>query len=181
MTDTAPAKPGFKQKAKAEFREYLVVSAYLAFFFCALVAYTMLLLRQYDVESDSMNFSFAIINALIIGKIILIGKMMKVGRGLEARPLYQTVIFKSFLYSLLVFVFHLIEEFVKRLIRGEPSGTVLHNMHPNELISRSIVVFCAFIPLFAFIELRRVVGEEEFYALFSKRGAATNPGLSTGN
>src|ERR1700729_2930589 len=134
MTDNAPTKPGFKQKAKQEFKEYFVISAYLAFFFCALVAYTMLLLRQYDVESESMNFTFAIINALIIGKVILIGKMMKLGRGLEARPLYQTVIFKSLLYGLLVFVFHLIEEFVKRLIRGEPSGTVLHNMHANELI-----------------------------------------------
>ena len=93
MTDNAPTKPGFKQKAKQEFKEYFVISAYLAFFFCALVAYTMLLLRRYDVESESMNFTFAIINALIIGKVILIGKMMKLGRGLEARPLYQTVIF----------------------------------------------------------------------------------------
>ena len=173
MTDTAPAKPGFKQKAKAEFREYLVVSAYLAFFFCALVAYTMLLLRQYDVESDSMNFSFAIINALIIGKVILIGKMMKLGRSLEAKPLYQTVIFKSFLYSLLVFVFHLIEEFVKRLIHHEPAGTVIHNINSDLLIGRGILVFCTFIPLFAFLELRRVLGGEQFYALFRKPGGAS--------
>jgi hypothetical protein len=173
MTDNAPTKPGFKQKAKQEFKEYFVISAYLAFFFCALVAYTMLLLRQYVVESESMNFTFAIINALIIGKVILIGKMMKLGRGLEARPLYQTVIFKSFLYGLLVFVFHLIEEFVKRIFRGEPFGTVWHNTHANELIARSIVVFCAFLPLFAFIEFRRALGEEEFYALFRKRGVVT--------
>ncbi|HEY6413300.1 MAG TPA: hypothetical protein VIX42_06415 [Edaphobacter sp.] len=181
MTDNAPTKPGFKQKAKQEFKEYLVISLYLAFFFSALVTYTTLLLRSHDVESESLNYTFAIINALVIGKVILIGKMMKLGSRVEARPLYQSVILKSFLYGLLVFVFHLIEEFVKRLIRGEPSGTVLHNIHPDQLIARSIVIFCAFIPLFAFIELRRVLGEDEFYALFRKRGATNNPSLPTRN
>jgi hypothetical protein len=170
MTDKDPAAPGFKQKAKQEFKEYLLVSAYLAFFFCALVSYTMLLLRRYDVEAESLNYTFAIINALVIGKVILLGKMIKLGRDAESRPLYQSVILKSVLYSMLVFVFHFIEEFVKRVFRGEPSGTVLHNIHLDQLIARSIIIFCAFLPLFTFMEFRRILGEDEIYALFRKRG-----------
>jgi hypothetical protein len=39
----------------------------------------------------------------------------------------------------------------------------------DELIGRSIIIFCAFIPLFAFRELRRVLGEEKLYEMFNHR------------
>ena len=181
MTSDAATKPSFKEKAKHEFINYAVISAYLAAFFCAIVTYTMLLLRKYDISDDAMNYTFAIINALVIGKVILIGKIFNLGRSAEDRPLYQTVLLKSVFYGLLVFGFHLLEEFIKRLIHGEPAGTVWHNMNYEDLIGRSILIFLSFIPLFAFIELRRLVGEEKLHALFFKRGTATDPGLSAGD
>lgn len=177
---TAPAKPGFKQKAAHEFKDFFLISLYLAFFFCTLVAYTNLLLRRYDVSS-SVNYAFAIINALIIGKVILIGEMVKVGKFAETRPLYQSVLYKAFVFSLLVLAFHFVEEFVKRLIHGDPAGTVWREIDPNRLIGRSIMVFSTFIPLFAFMELRRALGEEEFYALFRKCPAKDKPDLSAGD
>ena len=173
MTSKDPAALGFKQKAKEELKDYAIVSLYLAFFFCALVTYTMLV-SKHDIDS-SLNYTFAIINALVIAKVILIGEMVNIGKHAEARPLYQSVLLKAVLFSLLVLAFHFLEEFIKRLIHGEPYGTVIRNIHPDELIGRSILVFCTFLPLFAFIELRRVLGEEEFYALFLKRGGADHP------
>jgi hypothetical protein len=178
MPSNAPTTPSFKQKAKREFIDYAAIALYLAVFFCAIATYTILLLRKYNVSNDALNYTFAIINALIIAKVILIGEMLRLGRPVETRPLYQAVFLKSVIFGLLVFAFHLLEEFVKRLIHGQPAGTVLHNIHIEELIARTIVIFCAFLPLFAFRELRRVLGEEEFYALFLKRRAAGNPGLS---
>jgi hypothetical protein len=175
MTTNAPtAALSFTQKAKREFIDYALVSTYLAVFFCALVTYTMLLLRKHNVSSETLNYTFAIINALIIGKVILIGEMMRLGKRTETRPLYQSVLLKSVLFGLLVFVFHLLEEFVKRLIHGEPSRTVWHNLHFDDLIGRSIVVFCAFLPLFAFRELRRVLGSEKLYAIFFNPRTAIN-------
>jgi len=173
-----PGAPGFKQKAKSEFMDFLVISAYLAFFFCTLVTYTMLLLRKYEISY--LNYSFAIINALIIAKIILIGEMVHIGRSYESRPLYQTVLYKSVVFCLLVFAFHFVEEFVKRLIHGQPFGTVWHETRIDDLIARSLVIFCAFLPLFAFIELRRVLGEEKLHALFFHPRPADNPADSPG-
>jgi hypothetical protein len=172
MSDNEKAKVGFKQKAKHEFMEFVVIAAYLAFFFCALVTYTMLLLRKYDVNNDVLNYSFAVINALVIGKVILIGEMLHVGRGYEKRPLYQSVLLKSLIFAGLVLVFHIVEEIVKRIIAGEPSGTVWHRLRIDDMVARALVVFCAFIPLFAFRELRRVLGEEKLYALVRGRGVA---------
>jgi hypothetical protein len=179
MTTTPATAPSFKQKAKREFIDYALVSTYLALFFCAIVTYTILLLRKYDVGNDALNYTFAIINALIIGKVILIGEMLRLAKFTESRPLYQAVLLKSVLFGLLVFVFHLLEEFIKRLIHGEPSGTVLHNLNFDDLIGRSIVIFCAFIPLFAFRELHRVLGEEKLRAIFLAPRTATNPARST--
>jgi hypothetical protein len=50
-----------------------------------------------------MNFGFAIVNALVIGKVILVGEMMHLGRGYEMRPLWQSVLLKSAVFSVLVF------------------------------------------------------------------------------
>ncbi|WP_263367309.1 hypothetical protein [Edaphobacter bradus] len=174
MSTKDPAAPGLKERAVQEFKDYLIISLYLAFFFCALVAYTNLLMSKYDVTP--LNYTFGIFNALVIGKVICVGEMVNVAKHAEARPVYQSVLIKAVIFSLLVLAFHFVEEFVKRVIRGEPYGTVWHHLNPDQLIARSIIIFSTFIPLFAFMELRRVMGEEEFYALFVKR--ADNPGLS---
>ena len=179
MSETVSAKPGFKQKAKHELIDFAVIAAYLAFFFCALTIYTQLLLRKYDISF--FNYGFAIINALVIAKVILIGEMAHLGRSTESRPLYQAVLIKSFLFSLLVVAFHFVEEFVKRVIHGQPSGTVLHETNWNDLIGRSIIIFACFLPLFAFRELRRVLGEEKLYALFRNPARANTSAISSEN
>ena len=166
MAAKDPAAPSLKQRAKEEFKSYLVVSLYLTLLFCVLVAYTRLTLRQYDVVDDSLNYAFAIINALVIAKVILIGEMVHLGKGAQARPPYQAVFVRAFLFSLLVLAFHFVEEFVKRLIHGEPSGTVIHNIRIYQLSARTLIVFCAFLPFFAFRELELLLGPEKAHKLF---------------
>ncbi len=180
MTTKDPAapdlKPGFKEKAKHELKDFLVISLYLAFFFCALSTYSTLLLKKYDVSY--LNYAFALINALVIAKVILIGEMMHLGRRFEDKPLYQSVLYKSVVFGFFVFCFHLLEEFVKRLIHHDPAGTVLHNLNFDDLIARTIVIFGAFLPLFAFRELGRVIGEEKLHAMFFKSGVAKDAAFS---
>jgi hypothetical protein len=159
-----------KQKALQDFKDFIVISAYLAFFFCALATYTMLLLKEYDATS-SLNYVFAVVNALVVAKVILLGEMAHLGTRYEGRPLYVSAIYKAFLYCVLVLMFHFVEEFVKRLIHGGAFGSVWHEIRIDDLLGRSIVIFCTFIPLFAYLELRRVLGEERFNALFYKAGA----------
>jgi hypothetical protein len=125
-----------------------------------------------------LNYAFSLINALIVAKIILGGEMMHLGRGAESRPLCQAILYKSLLFGVLVFVFHIVEEVVKRIIHHQPRGTVLHNLDMDDLIARAIVIFAAFVPLFTIRELGRVLGEEKLHALLFKSGAAANPTLS---
>src|SRR5271165_5614732 len=157
------AHPDLKQKAKHELREMLELSLYLAFFFFALAVYDMLLLDQYDVVN--WNFGFALINALVITKVIMIGEYAKLGRKHENKPVLVSAVWKAFILGLLVYAFHIVEEVIKRLIHGADLARAPREIRFDQLAGRAIVVFCIFIPLFAFRELRRVMGEEEFRTL----------------
>ena len=179
MTKTAAEKAELKQKAKHEGRELLVVTLYLAFFFCALATYNMLLLREYHVQY--WNYTFALINALVVAKVILIGEYAHVGKRHEDKPLFLSAIWKAFLFSLLVFAFHIVEEVIKRLIHGADMAAASRDIRIDELLARSLIIFCTFIPFFAFREFRRVMGEDEFRAMVFGSGEKGKADLPAGN
>jgi hypothetical protein len=153
-----------KQKAMHELVQLVAIFLYLAFFFCALATYSMLLLKEFRVSY--FTYGFALINALVIAKVILIGEYAHLGKKHEAKPLLLAAIYKALLFTLLVFAFHVIEELIRLLIHRGNMATALREIHIDDLLGRSLVVFCTFIPLFAFRELQRVLGEEKFRALF---------------
>jgi hypothetical protein len=161
-----------KQKAIHEFVEAVGISLYLAFFFCAVVTYKMILLH--DFRDASLNYSFAVINALVIAKVILIGEASHFGKRYEARSLLFSSIYKSLLFGLLVFGFHIVEEAIKRVLHGGSAAEVFSDMRLDDFLSRSLVVFFTFIPFFAFRELRRLLGEDKFNDLvFHARASKT--------
>lgn len=169
MSKDAAAKSQRKEKAKHELKELLVIFFYLAFFFCALITYNMLLLNELHVEYWS--YSFALINALIITKVIMIGEWAHVGKRGERWSLLFSSLWKAFIFSWLVLAFHFVEEIIKRMIHGASVATASREARMDELLARTLIVFCTFIPLFAFREFRRVMGEEEFQRLlFEKHG-----------
>ena len=167
----AAAKGALKRKAEHELRELLEIFLYLAFFFCALTTYSMLLLDEFHVKY--WNYAFAMINALVITKVIMIGEYAHVGKRGESKALLLSAVWKAFLFGLLVFGFHVVEEMVKRLIHGSDMAAASREIRVDQLLGRSLVVFCTFIPLFAFREFRRVMGEDKFRALVF--GAVENP------
>src|ERR1700757_3628458 len=114
MSPSNPQKSSLKEKAAHEFREIAVVFLYLAFFFCALATYSMLLLDRFHISYFA--YGTALINALVITKVILIGEAVHVGDRFETKPLFYSAVYKAFMYSLLVLAFHFLEEMIKGLI-----------------------------------------------------------------
>ena len=157
------AHPARKEKIKHELKEMLTLSLYLAFFFCAIALYDMLLLRQYNVEY--WTIAFALINAVVITKVIMIGEYAKLGKRHENKALLISAVWKAFAFGLLVLAFHVAEELIKRLIHGSDVARAATDIRFEQLAGRSIVVFCVFVPLFAWREFRRVMGEDEFNKL----------------
>jgi len=167
MSPENPKRAEVKQKITHELEELLVIFLYLAFFFCAVTTYRMLILNEFHVSY--FNYGTALLNALIIAKVILIGEYAHLGKRHESKPLLMSAIYKAFLFGVLVFVFHLIEEAIKRLVHGEKLVGALHGINVDDALARSVVIFCAFIPLFGCLEIRRLLGEEKFRSLFVRQ------------
>ena len=163
--------PDRKQKIKHELREMFELFGYLAFFFVALAVYDMLLLRQYNVEY--LTITFALINAAVITKVIMIGEYAKLGTRHEDKALLISAVWKAFVFGLLVFAFHVVEEVIKRLIHGADMEKASRGIRFEQFAGRALVVFCVFIPLFAWREFRRAMGEEEFRRLVFGKGNAS--------
>jgi hypothetical protein len=154
---------GLTQKAVHEFKEMTIVTLYLAFFFCALATYSMLLMGKSELAY--FTYGAAVVNALVVAKVILLGEAAHLGRKYEAKPLIYSCVYKAFLYTLLVFAFHFVEEVVKRLIHGKDIAGAFRDVSLDELLARSVVIFCTFIPFFAFRELGRILGQDKFRAM----------------
>jgi len=169
MADEAAPKKTMKQKAAHEGMELLILFVYLGFFFCALVTYRTLLLKGY--ESVSLDYGFALLNALIIAKVILIGDFVKAVHKYEAKALVLSVFYKAFIYGIFVFIFHLVEEVIKSLIHHGDVGKAFQEVKLDQLAIRCLIIFCTFLSLFGFRELRRVIGEEEFHHMVLHAGA----------
>jgi hypothetical protein len=166
---------GWKQKIIHEMKTVGWVSLYLALFFCALSTYSMLMLHELNVADSYFRYGFALFNALVIAKIILIGEYIRLGKKHENKPLILVVLYKAFLFSLLVAAFHILEESVKRLVFHKQIG-----FRVDEMLIRNLVVFSFLIPFFAFWELRRVLGEGKLFDLFFRRTPEANPDVSVG-
>lgn len=171
MSAETSKSASLKQKAAHELQEFSGIFLYLACFFCAFATYSMLLLNQFHVSYFA--FGTALINALVIAKVILIGEYAHLGKKHEAKPLFQSALYKAIMFSLLVFAFHVVEEMIKRRWHGETFGSAAHGIRISELLARSVVIFCTFLPLFAFRELERVMGEDKIRSLFFGTGATT--------
>jgi hypothetical protein len=158
-----------KQKAVHEFKQFVAIFLYLAFFFCSVATYRMLLLNNF--HDSSFNYLAGLINALVVAKIILIGEYAHLGKKYERKPLLLSSVYKALLFGLLVFGFHIIEDMAKRLLHGENMAGAFHNVHIDDLLGRTLVIFCTFVPFFALREVRRVLGEDKFQDLFFYTGA----------
>ncbi len=171
MNETQMARPGWKKKIVHELIEYWINCGYLAFFLIAFTWYRRLVLAEYQV--DYTDYWFPLIEAAVLAKVIMLGDMLRVGRGLENKPLILSTLFRTVMFSVWVAIFNVLEETVRGLLHGNGVMGGIEEIASRgwyELLSRCVVIFAAFIPFFSFKELERVMGSEKLRALFWRRG-----------
>lgn len=169
MNSSPSEKGSLKRKVLHELSEYWIIVFYLALAFAAFLQYRRLVLGAQHISYT--HYFVALVKAMVLAKVILIGEMIRLGRGLEDRPLIIPTLSKTVLFVLFLSAFELLEEGIKGLWRGKGlTGGIADFLGEGtqELLSRGLVVFAALIPFFAFRELGRVMGQEKIRALFFK-------------
>jgi hypothetical protein len=156
------------EKVRHELVEYAFNVVYLTLVFAAFTQYRRFLLAEYSITYT--NYWLALIGALILGKVIMIGSVFPLGRWLEHKPLIVPTIYKALLFCVFVAVFRVVEYAIKGLLHGDAPakalGEFVAHKGIDEVLANSLVVLAALIPFFAVKELGRVLGRERVAALF---------------
>ncbi|MGZ4964421.1 MAG: hypothetical protein ACXWC8_17835, partial [Limisphaerales bacterium] len=155
---------------------YAINALYLAVFFGAFAWYRRFVLAEYEIKY--LNYGSAIIEALVLAKVVWFGEVIGLVRDRGNRPLLYPTIQKAFVFTVFFGVFAIIEHMVGGMIEGiGASGGMLKLWHEGmyELLARCMVTFCALIPFFAFRELARTFGEGKLWKLFFRRREENPP------
>lgn len=149
---------------KKEFLEMLPPTIFFFFVFHILFFIRSLLANQYEISVTSSVV--ATIGALIVGKAVLIADKLKLLKLFQEKQLIQRVLWKVFIYTIMVFIFRYLEEIIPLISKYGSFG--LANQHIIEEIKwPKFWTIQIFLVVFLFIyvsfsELIKLVGKEKF-------------------
>jgi hypothetical protein len=170
-------KTGWKQKILHEMIEYWITVLYMALFFGVFSNYRRLILAHHQISYE--DYGISVIKALVLAKVVLVAESLRLGRGFEDKPLIVPTLYKSFMFTVCVALFNVIESMIRSFIHGiGPMAAVdeLMSGFNYEWLARALVVFFAFIPFFVVRELRRVLGDGLIRKLFFQRRSTREAG-----
>ena len=156
MNDANTKRAGWKSKAIHEMTEYYIYPLYLAFFFGSFTWYRRLILAEYQISY--LHYGVGIIEALVLAKVIMVGRALHLGRRFKDHPLILPTLYKAVVFTIFVGIFGVVEYTISGLLHGKGIAAgfdELMSAGGDELLARCMVTFVAFIPFFAFDELEQ--------------------------
>jgi hypothetical protein len=158
---------GRKEKILHETKELLAIFLYLALFFCAFTMYRQLVMQEIGISY--FHYGFALVKALALAKVILLGQRVRFARVFDDRPLVVPTLYKVVLFGLFAMAFEVVEHVIGGLLHGKNLPGALQEITSagrDELLARTLMMLVAFVPFFAFNEMARVLGEGRLTELF---------------
>jgi len=168
-----------KQKAYHELKEFLGIALYLWVILALFQFYRSLLLREEHISAVAHQ-GFAIINALALGKVLLIAKALHLGEWFDDRPLIYPTLLKSALFTIVLACFKILEDAGLGMYRGksfQQSVADLGGGTLNGILCVSLILFVTLIPFFVLTELQRVLGEGKLMQLFFRPRSSLRPAI----
>jgi hypothetical protein len=159
-------KPTLRQKAAQEMRRFLVMAAYLWVLFALFSLHQTIVLAQHGINYREQGF--AIVNALMLAKVMLVAESFHVGRRFENRPLVYPILYQSIEFAILFICFHIAEHLAVGWWEGKTIAASFPEIGGGSLkgiASVGVILFVTLIPFFAFKEVGRIVGGRELQAL----------------
>jgi hypothetical protein len=161
-----------EEKAIEEFRSFFVMALYLWFVFGLMMLNEAVILKK-----PSINFlaqGFAVINALVLAKVMLIADDLRFGRELDHLPLAWPILYRSVLFGLLFVVFHEVEHYVVGWFSGTSHTLTLPTVGGGTWAGAACVwaiMSVSLAPFFAIREVSKLVGVGRVWRLMFQPGA----------
>src|SRR3984893_3698035 len=164
-------KPGLAQRLFNEVIKYVSIAFYLW------VMFGVFALHESVVSAkDHINYhfyGFAVMNALILGKVMLVAEDLHFADWFKDRPLVYPILCKAVAFSILFLVFDVVEEVLVGMFKGKTIGEsipVIGGGSPRGVLFVGIILAVALLPFFGFREWGRPSGERELHCLIFTGG-----------
>ena len=154
-----------------EITEALPAIIFFEIGFNLIVLTTQLILDDYEVQFA--GFMVATAAALLVGKAVLLAKLLPFFRRFDDAPLIRPILFQTAVYCAVVFLARLLEKIVEYFVGG---GSI--NGVPDYLATRftwhrfaaiQIWIFVLFLIYTTAADLNTLFGQGELYKIFFKR------------
>ena len=165
-----PQQRHLRERAYDEFKRFVVIFLYLWVVFGLLSIHKSLVLSQSHL--DHSEHAFAIINALVFAKVLLVAEHFHLGTRFQNRPLIYPILHKGFLFTVVLICFHIAESVLVGVWHG---NTVADSLPPivggglKGVLAVGVMCFVVLLPFFGFREIARVIGHREMRALMFAR------------
>lgn len=169
-----------KEKAVEELKRYWVIALYLTVMLAAFTSYRRLVLAGAGVSY--LHYGVAVIEALVLAKVILIGEALGLAKRHENDPLMMSVLFKAVVFGVFAGLLGMLEHAIEGLMHRETWNAIGHRLISggrNELLARTVMLIVTFIPFFAFWETDRALGEGKLLALFFRKRSVSSIGVQS--
>jgi hypothetical protein len=162
-----------KERAADEFKRFIVIFLYLWVVFALLSLHKSFVLRQHHLDYEEHTFAF--INAFIFAKVLLLGEHFQFGTRFKDKALIYPILHKSFIFTVVLIAFHIVETALEGLWHGHSitdSLVVMGLENVSGILSWGIMSFIVLLPFFGFREIGRVIGRKELWDLIFKYRAS---------
>ena len=165
---------------KHELMQVLPPTIFFLISFNIVVFTISLVLEEYSIRFS--GYATASVLALVIGKVVLVIDKVPLVRKFDRMALIYPIFFKAIVYSLFVFLFRLLENWLPGLIdTGSVSGANQHFAHEvvwRFYIMAQVWTFVLFLVYFSFSSLFEVFGlngRQLWHAFFHTHPALMEP------
>jgi hypothetical protein len=168
-----------KQKAYHELKELLIISLYLWIVFGMFVLFKAVVLAQVGHHQvDWVAHGFALINALVLAKFMLIARALNLGHRTEGAPLIYPTLLKSAIYAVVLGLLKILEDATVGYFRGKPFSESIADLGGGSgraILTLIVILYVILIPLVAVGELNRLLPEGKLAQLFFQPRDAEKP------
>ena len=176
MAESPAPERTARSRLAHELKSYGAVSVYLFVCFSVILFYDAS--TSTGRSADAVAIGAALFKALVIGKFILIGELIKPGSRVAAPTLLHRVAWRTLGMLLVLIILKLLEEIVVAAVHGqgiaETFEEIMRLSWPR-LFAPTLMMLLILIPLMMAIELDRSLGRGGLRDLLLKRESKPSP------
>jgi hypothetical protein len=157
-----------KEKGVIEARRLFWIFAYLWVLLGLFALHKSIILNEPD---PFYHQGFAVINALVLAKIMFVAEVFHVADDLKHRPLIYPILYKSAVFSLILISFHLLEEVLTGMWHGKTVTESIAALSGGleGILVLGVIMFVVLMPFFALREIGRDIGDDKLFEQFFVR------------